>query len=167
MTGLPRSRTAWFSVACASSGRTCYHEPTAWLGDDGALRDLWTSDVGISDSMLGKRLGWALDVFGPRTLVIERPRKDVIASANRYVGDRYAFDQTSLCETLRGWEAALAIHHPLIRRVGFAELNEFSTLCACFDWLGVAPHMLTQLQHMRIESDLDFNLQLLNAQARG
>lgn len=84
ITGLPRSRTAWFSAVCdAIPGVVCYHEPlrefSRW-DDVGAIWEKPRGFVGVSDSGLGLHLGEILAQFRPRTLIVRRPFDEVIAS---------------------------------------------------------------------------------------
>lgn len=89
ITGLPRSRTAWFAAVCdAIPGVTCYHEPlrefSRW-DDVGAIwdppvRSTGERFIGVSDSSLGLHLGEILAQFRPQTLIVRRPFDDVIAS---------------------------------------------------------------------------------------
>jgi hypothetical protein len=164
VTGLPRSRTAWFAVACASGGRVCHHEPSAWVDWEG-LRQLWQPEVGVSDSAMGLCLPQVIDAFGPKTLIIERPLDEVVNAAMEFAGRRLPISAALLKEEFAALKGTLEFQHPLIKRVRYADLADIGILAGCFDWLGVKPHMLPQLMHMNVQSDLEYNLQLLRARA--
>lgn len=168
ITGLPRSRTAWFAVAASSGGRTCWHEPSATLGLS-SLMTIWEAmpDMGVSDAGLAPHLTEVLDVLGPKTLVIHRDPDEVVTSMRDYVSPRERVSAEWIANVRKiardTHEKLLSIEHPLIKRINYCDLgNGFQhVLEDCFDWLGVKPNGLTQLMHMNVQSDLAFNLGLL------
>jgi hypothetical protein len=156
---LPRSRTAWFAVAC-----DCLHEPTA--GDPALAADLWArGERGISDSGLSRHLPWLLDKVGPRALAIRRPRDQVLASFRRYIGERAELDWHNLELRLAHAEDVMdgVRDHPLVRVLDYAELT-LPKVGSAIHWLtGVWPDRLAQLMHMNVQSDLAWNLAMAEA----
>jgi len=163
ITGMPRSRTAWFAVACTTAAGICHHEPGRGEFDD-AKRLLVNGD-GISDSRLGLHLARILDEIGPRTLVIDRDPEAVMASFSRYSDTALAKVRGFASRRLDGLRAALAIDHPLVKRVDLAALDDIDTVRECMDWLGVEPLNLEQLMHMNIQSDWAHNLRRMQGAA--
>ena len=172
ITGLPRSRTAWMTVATSRSNAICHHEPSAWLKDEIALADLWAPSVvsiGISDSALGSVIGAVLTAYQPRTLVIRRPVNDVVRSCNAYVGKGgLRMDQAKLVHRLRWLERQLAAvaHHPLVKTVDYQELNSVEVVKDCIHWLTPSvrpPADLDQLMHLNIQADLGYSVQVASA----
>ena len=129
ITGLPRSRTAWFSVATSTPESVCHHEPTAWLSDWPELVRLWTESkfryVGISDSGLGMLLPSILDELRPRTLIIRRSVDQVEESFHRYGIHNPIMRKRleALQEMLRLYE-----NHPLVRVIPYNELSYLSLI---------------------------------------
>lgn len=128
ITGLPRSRTAWFAVAMRAAGRSCFHELTAQTGSFADLKSRWTE--GNSDSACGLQVGRILSELKPRTLVIERSVEDVAMSLVRIYGPR-----TGLFAHLEGLRDALSIAHPLIKRIAFDDLADRDALIEAAEWL--------------------------------
>lgn len=158
ITGLPRSRTAWFAVACCVAGRHCVHEP---LGVDSFLDNL-----GISDSGMGLSIEFILNQYGPRTLIIERSLEGVVESLTAYFGGHLPIPHEAGERRLAALQEALQYQHPLIKRVAYADLHSTKVLESCFEWLKVPiPPGLEQLKHMNIQSDLGYNLAKLRALA--
>ena len=152
ITGLPRSRTAWFAVATGA-----LHEPFSREGF--SFFPKW-ADGGISDSGAGSVLGAIIHDFKPRTLVIDRPMGEVVISLRDY---GVWFDGA---EGLLGrLYQALQYDHPLIKRVAYDDLRDHRVMEGCMDWLGVKVPNLHQLMHMNIQSDLAWNLNLLRERA--
>lgn len=168
ITGLPRSRTAWLSVAATSAEAICHHEPG--YGDLDSARRIWSGDgryrlVGIADAGLGLHLAGILAEFAPRTLIVERPAGEVIASSRAYLGRSAGpgWDE-AMAEQMAALQSALAIDHPLIRRVAYADLHRIEVVRGALAWLGVAdPLNLEQLMHFNVQSSLAHNLAKLSA----
>ena len=143
ITGLPRSRTAWLAVASGA-----LHEPIslhgpAWIAD-------WQDGEGVSDSGAAPFLPFILKTVAPRTLIIERPRAEVVASLVAYFGrpDLEGEIDALLDAPLRG----LSVESPLIRRVDYHRLADLACVEDCLDWLGCErPKNLAQLSHMNIQ----------------
>ena len=162
ITGLPRSRTAWFSVATSTPESVCHHEPTAWLSDWPELVRLWTESkfryVGISDSGLGMLLPSILDELRPRTLIIRRSVDQVETSLNQF-----GISSPRLRRRLEALQDMLRIYedHPLVRVIPYEELDYWAVSDA-IDWLtpGTSQPMLHQLMHLNIQSDLGYNVEM-------
>lgn len=166
ITGLPRSRTAWLSVAATTGMSICHHEPGD--GELQSVEEIWGQEVsaayvGIADAGAGLHLAQILETWAPRTLIVERPVHEVCASATAFVGDRVALDPERMRSALVRLKAALSIDSPLIMRVPFAALNSEAVVRDCLGWLipGVKPLNLSQLMHLRISSDLGYNVEKL------
>lgn len=85
ITGLPRSRTAWFAAFMSLGQTICFHEPLKHLSDiselPDALRSVNHMHVGASDSGAGYFLPWITqNLMGMPILVIDRDVDDVAAS---------------------------------------------------------------------------------------
>ncbi len=143
--GLPRSRTAWF--ACATGA---YHEPISLHGP-GWISD-WQDGEGVSDSGAAPYLPFILKTIKPRTLIVERPRAEVVTSLVRYFGRAELEDQIDAL--LDGHIRGLATESDLIRRVPFADLHSLEVVEAALAWLEVKPpRNLAQLNHFNIQAD--------------
>lgn len=142
ITGLPRSRTAWFAVACATATSVCFHEPTARLESFDALREFWAPrfgvDIGISDSCLVPLLSDILDDFAPRTLIVERQLAQAMQSFRAYaerVG--LAINEAEILRVsglaIRAMEQAKS--HRLVKTVSFDALDDYDTVLEAMRWL--------------------------------
>lgn len=162
ITGLPRSRSAWFAVATGA-----LHEPISH-SSYAAFRPVWEMDrdLGVSDSGAGMWLQEIMDDFSPKVLIVERPAEEVIGSFAKYLWKGGAtVDPRAIGQRLAGLQKALQVEHPLIKRVSFDSLRDHRVMEDCMSWLGVKPRNLAQLMHMRVESDLGFNLAMLRERA--
>jgi hypothetical protein len=161
ITGLPRSRTAWFSVAAQHSKSICFHEPTVYMKNWRQLKSLWTDkgmSVGVSDSGLGMMLPRILDEVKPKTLIIRRPLTEVVRSIERYF-DHYAPNDL-LMKRLISLNQALDVEHPLVRSIEYKDLNH-DTIEQALVWLtGGANPMLHQLMHLNIQADLSYTMEM-------
>lgn len=84
-----------------------------------------------------------------------------MASARRYLAG-VQVDWSKIDAYLDASLDGLRYQHPLVRRVAFDALASIETVRTCLDWLEVKePSNLEMLMHMRIESDLAWNLALL------
>ena len=146
ITGLPRSRTAWWAVVTGA-----IHEPKI-------IPKPWG---GVSDSGLGIFLPGMIHSFRPRTLIVERPKADVMASLKAYLRP-VAMNWDNVSVQLDQLLTALSMESPLIKRVAFKDLNDLETVRECLDHLHVPePRNLEQMLHMVVNSSLDYNLALL------
>lgn len=147
VTGLPRSRTAWFAMVAGG-----LHEPRI-------MPSPWTG--GVCDSGLGLYLPGILESVKPRTLIIERPMEEVMKSLHRYV-QPVAMDWDTVREQLTLLSKALQFEHLLIKRVAFKDLDSLEAVRSCLDWLEIEePRHLEQSLHMVVNSSLHYNLSLL------
>lgn len=156
ITGLPRSRTAWLSVAATGYKSMFYHEPYDQLSRWQDIGRIWSGSrylyTGIADSAMGFHLAEILERWGPRTLIVERAPDAVEASLAR------AFPGVLATNYVRLLDSALGAvgEHPLILRVRFDELNNTGAV-----WRA--------LRHMMPEAKLDIDkikgLMRLNVQA--
>ena len=158
VTGLPRSRTAWWAVVASTPYSVCLHEPAKSCATFDELKDLWLSLPvyrGISDSGLAFQMGRIMHEIEPRTLIVERSPADVLKSFRRYWGE--PFDESRVETMLHDAAAILAdFHsHPLVKVVKFEALNDYDTAQECFRWLMPGnPHpMREDLFHMRVNVD--------------
>lgn len=158
ITGLPRSRTAWWAVVTGAA-----HEIISQEGRKGLW---WPMDKGISDSGAAPELPLWIDCFAPRTLIIERPKIDVLHSLGQYVGSAAMIDWRKVDALIDAALRGLEVQHPLIKRVDYSDLDSIGTVRSCLDWLEVKePTSLEQLMHMNIQSDLAWNIALYKQKA--
>ncbi len=115
VTGLPRSRTAWFAEFLPD----CVHEPIVDFDEIADIRKTYEVYKGISDSGLGFWLDWILREVKPRTLIIERDIGEVEASLMA-MGTN--LPNTNFCELLKV-ELEKFRHHPLVMWVPFEYLD--------------------------------------------
>lgn len=142
ITGLPRSRTAWFSVATLTDRSICTHEPTAITQSFEELRQLWVKSpfsrvsIGMSDSALGLQLGRILDEIGPRTLIVERDIREVEQSLAALFSD-VPMNWAGAVNYLDGLESELSKwkSHPLVKTVGFHDLDDVDVVTDALSWL--------------------------------
>lgn len=142
ITGLPRSRTAWFSVAATTSSSICVHEPTSRLQSFGDLCEFWKPkfgvDFGVSDSALAMRAEIILQQLQPRTLIIDRPVDECVASYLEYAernglpsdGEaclHFANEALSALETIR--------ENPLVCSVDYDDLADYAILYRAMEWI--------------------------------
>lgn len=142
ITGLPRSRTAWFSVATSGARSVCYHEPTHHIGSFGQLREFWEPSfgmaTGMSDSALCPQLPRILSDIGPRTLIVERPLEESLFSFSAWAGKYSIAVDLDACRriarlSLAAVEAARS--HPLVKCVGYSDLQSPDVVMECLHWL--------------------------------
>ena len=155
ITGLPRSRTAWLSVAAGNDQSICWHEPTGWLDRwQDVYRKIWWGSaeryVGISDSALGFHLPEIIRTVSPRVLIVERDIIEVEASLARL-----GVPRSNYC-TLLG--EALAYEHPSILRVPFHDLADSRNVVMALRHLmpeaWISLDRIESLQCMNIQTDM-------------
>ena len=161
VTGLPRSRTAWWAVVASTPYSVCLHEPAKSCATFDELKDLWLSLPvyrGISDSGLAFQMGRIMHEIEPRTIIVERDPSAVLASFRRYWGE--PFDESRVETMLHDAAAILSdFHsHPLVKVVKFEALADYDTAQECFRWLMPGnPHpMREDLFHMRVNVDREY-----------
>src|SRR5215469_11489044 len=125
VTGLPRSRTAWFAVVTGAP-----HELIS--------REGYRPFDKLSDSGAGLHLKRILAEQPCRTLIVERDREDVLQSIERYMQGR-RLNYPAVEAYLDQLTTALWIDHPLIKRVRFDELDKLSVMRGALAWLGENP----------------------------
>lgn len=155
ITGLPRSRTAWLSVAATTTFSICHHEPwdrmLSWEGAEGIWARSGFGHVGIADSALGFHLGVFLDRVGPRVLIVERDIREVEASLAAAFPD---LRRTNYCDLLA---ARLRPYrdHPQVKTVRYDDLDDRDTVIDCLKHLipgmNFAPSRIAELQKMNIQ----------------
>lgn len=157
ITGLPRSRTAWFSTLCSTGDAICYHEPMWDAENWHYVGRIWQRSQyryqGIADAALGFNLEQILQRWAPRILIIERPLADVEASLHRAFP---TLPQMNYCRLLAEHLQAVG-EHPLVMRVGFEDLQKDGRIVDCWKHLlGNTPFdagRIHELQHMNIQVD--------------
>lgn len=161
ITGLPRSRTAWFSTVAGA-----LHEPIAQQGY-AAFRPKWKEGQGVSDSHAAAHLPAILTDLAPRTLIVQRPIAEVLASLGALFTGRVYYNADRLLNYVLMLQSRIdqCATSPLVRRVAYECLDDIDTLYQCFDWLGVNPANLEQAMHMQIVSSIDWNLQQIRMRA--
>jgi hypothetical protein len=162
ITSLPRSRTAWWSVAASTPVSRCVHEPLKNTESFDELVDCWDGDkefAGISDSGLVPQLGRILAAVEPRTLLIRRDPKQVIASFMNYMS-AHTVDLIALRNYVTASNAELDkwAKHPLVRSVNYDDLCDVEFVETCFEWLmpGQFDHFNFELMDMNIQVDKGF-----------
>lgn len=162
--GLPRSRTAWWSVVTTTPVSVCVHEPlqqTSSFADLAAYWDKPQRFAGVSESGIAPQLGRILAEIGPRTLMVIRDRKDVEQSLEHYFAG-VDFDRGASSKYLDdiGRELFKWSRHKLVKCVGFDALNDYATVCDCFDWLmpGNPFAVSADLMHMNVQVSREYAL---------
>ncbi len=158
--GLPRSRTAWWSVVASTPQSICLHEPLRVCASFEELRAVWFSlslpYVGLSDSGLTFQLGRILSEIEPRTLIVERDTGDALISFERYM-DGAEFDRPKAIDFFRDCARILgAFHdHPLVKVVRFDDLQNFDVVQDAYRWLMPGNHwpLRTDLLQMNVQAD--------------
>jgi hypothetical protein len=156
ITGLPRSRTAWFAVATGA-----LHEPISREGYE-AFKPTWEADanLGVSDAGACFHLAEIMADFAPKTLIVDRPLYAVRQSAmNAFRGIEY--DHEALISTLGRMAVALDFQHPNVKRVAYADLAREKVVESCLAHLGVSVRNLSQMMHMVVTSDVAWNMTVL------
>lgn len=138
--GLPRSRTAWWSIATTTPQSVCRHEPLKDCNSFEELAALWTDPkidyVGVSDSGLVPVLERVLEEIKPRTIIIERPAAEALRSFENYFsGHAYDHDKVRVyfetsARMLRSFHA-----HSLVKVVGYADLSNPDVVSGAYQWL--------------------------------
>lgn len=156
ITGLPRSRTAWFAVAATTDDSMCHHEPTTRFKRWEDCFVLWRTGrhhyTGISDNSLGFHIRQIIAEAAPRVLIIDRDIEEVEASLDQALG----FPRSNYCALLRRY---LDYTHPLIKRVAFDDLADGNTVVDCLEHL--MPDLsfdldrVAMLRHMNIQTDIE------------
>jgi hypothetical protein len=160
ITGLPRSRTAWWSVLTTTPVSTCAHEPMKDCKSFVDLVALWDRPgppySGVSDATALYVINRVLSEMQARTLMIDRPLADVAHSLHVYFKGM-AYDERAVRRTLDEMKGLMTRwrDHPLVKRVAFDQLNNQEIVEECFSWLmpGAALTFRPELMHMNIQAD--------------
>jgi hypothetical protein len=148
-TGLPRSRTAWFSVLMG-----CRHEITRETESFEDLVAKWPDNSGISDAALGFQLKRIVREIGPRVLVVERDLEDVMASFLRYMTD-VPISLTVLEEHLTLLSNRLnEVQDPtFVRRLRYESLDDINAVKWAMNWLkpGVDTSRASDVMRMNVQ----------------
>jgi len=123
ITGLPRSRTAWFAEFMG-----CPHEPIVRMNNISDIDEFFEKNEGCSDFGMGFWLGYILEKIKPRVLVIERPIEDVkksLKSLNLDIPD------TNFCELLADNISQYRANE-LVKVVHFDDLNNTDVMESIF-----------------------------------
>lgn len=165
VTGLPRSRTAWWSIVASTPVSTCTHEPMKHTANFDQLAEFWKIPrfdfVGVSDSAVAPQLGRVLAEIGPRTLMVVRDRVDVEKSLDGYFAG-CTFDRDAGARYLQETEDQLSkwAGHDLVKCVRFEALADYDVVADCFNWLmpgnPFAPR--EELMHMNVQVALAYAL---------
>lgn len=163
ITGLPRSRTAWWSVAASTQISTCHHEPLSRTREFADLLPYWNMPgfryAGIADSALVPQLERILVQVQPRTLIVRRDPKEVVRSFSRYMNG-HTMDLVKTRDYVSGHAKIMArfFEHPLVKVVEFEALRDIAIVKSCFDWLmpGWGYIFREELMHMNVQVDPAF-----------
>lgn len=140
ITGLPRSRTAWWAVATNTPASRCVHEPLKSTTKFEDVVRIWDRDEcrfsGISDSGLSVQLGRVLTEVKPRTLIVQRDPLDVMTSLYDYLPFR-PVDVIALKAHIDQCQAAIDEWrgHELVKVVPYDALRYRDIVTECFEWL--------------------------------
>lgn len=156
ITGLPRSRTAWFATLCNTQPDTiCFHEPVSKSQTWQDSLHVWNSPhrfVGISDSSLGFHLPEILESYAPRTLIVRRDEHAVVASliAQGIIAQNF-------CALLQG-RLSVSLNHPLVMTVEYDDLSDPEVVVSCLQWLMpdafVDRDKIAELCRMNVQADM-------------
>lgn len=150
VTGLPRSRTAWFAAALTGDQSCCVHEPSVCHGSYEEFRG-WLATpkpyhIGASDHALGFVADRLIRDLQCKVLIIERPFGEALASFERFMTG-VPFDLMRAISFMEQLQRALdALKGPLVKRVPFHTLNDPAVVSRALRW--VVPGIdLTGLDH--------------------
>jgi hypothetical protein len=141
------------------------HEPISQTGY-AEFKPHWTENRGVADSGAALYLPQILQDLSPRTLIVQRDREEVVQSIERAVEGRLkVLDYARLEQYLDSLEWAMALGHPLIKRVAYHDLTDLAVMRGCMAWLGVNPPNLVEMMHMRVTTDVAWNIRLAQERA--
>lgn len=158
ITGLPRSRTAWFAAVCSTvDGSICYHEPSADYRTWQAAASLWDSArqkwCGISDSGFSFKIREIIDQWHPQVLIIERPAGEVLTSLEG-IGIR----RSNICDLMHERLDAVSAADGAMR-VNFADLTNNHVVAGCLEHLmpgaRICLPQIEIMQRLNIQADMD------------
>lgn len=140
ITGLPRSRTAWWSVVATTPQSICRHEPLKDSNSFEELAAVWSDPkvdyVGVSDSGLVPVLHRVMEEIQPRTLIVDRPAAEALRSFDNYMRG-VPFDRRAAALYFEASAKALRCFHdhPLVKVVKFADMNDPDAVVQAYRWL--------------------------------
>lgn len=161
VTGLPRSRTAWWSVVTTTPQSICRHEPLKDSNSFEELAAVWSDPkvdyVGVSDSGVVPVLGRILEEIEPRTLIVERPAAEAMRSFENYMRG-FAFNREAAALYFETSSRMLRnFHdHPLVKVVKFADMNDPDKVVQAYRWLmpkNIWP-VRFELLHINVQVDV-------------
>jgi hypothetical protein len=157
ITGLPRSRTAWWSALCSAAvdNTICFHEPCSLAQSWEQSLDVWATpgytNVGIADSSLGFHLEEILAVHRPRTLVIKRPIDEVEKSLAE-VGIK----TPGYCQILNERIVKTYGYDERVRWISYTQLEDYEVVKDCLLWLCIQ----TSVDLVKVRQFMDLNVQV-------
>jgi hypothetical protein len=165
ITGLPRSRTAWFAVAMRGPRSSCAHELTATCQSLVELKSRWLYGSaaeyrGNSDSACGLNIERIMADIRPRTLIIRRPIGEVMDSLSRFMG----YDLKPIAGQMERLDDALDFKHALIKAVAYKDLTDRECLSNAVEWLVPCQvNNALSLMTFNIQAERDYALALMRA----
>lgn len=126
ITGLPRSRTAWFAEFMG-----CDHEPTFHMDTVDDIAAYFAKNRGASDHGLGFFVKHIVEDLGIRTLIVERSIEDVIKSLGEFfphIDYRHSYD---FCLRLAG-KLDEVKKNPLVMVLPFEKINNLNHMEKAF-----------------------------------
>ena len=166
ITGLPRSRTAWWSVMASTPVSVCTHEPVKISTCFADLLSFWADPnhqfAGISDSSLYMQLDRILNQVQPQMLVILRDPGQVMESLRRCFARPKSgatlLDEDTLFKRISEAHHRLTrvANHALVKTVQFDDLNHEGVVASCLEWIlpGQGHHMKRDLLNMNIQVEM-------------
>lgn len=136
ITGLPRSRTAWFAVLMSLAGAPTRHEVVRDCQSFDELKAKWPEGTGISDSCLALQLPRILREIKPRVLIVERDRAEVETALLKYL-EGVPVRPAELSANLDAIEAQLEAcqDHMLVCRIRYEALSDINAVKWAMRWL--------------------------------
>lgn len=159
ITGLPRSRTAWLSVAATGPKSICHHEPVSDHATYADFCRIFADDrfehVGVSDSALVLQIGRLMKDVNLRVLIVVRPLEEVVASVRRYFGDDLgSFDVEEYClQNSRHMGRFAGVRG--VRFIEYRALQDVASVADALDFLmpGAKLPLLPELMRLNIQRD--------------
>lgn len=163
ITGLPRSRTAWFANLFTTDSTLCFHEPAEPVGQ--LIQSHPGARIGVSCSGLVFRFRELSDKYPlARWLYVERDRNQALESLLRFTREQVAIESRHF-EQVFDWHAAASAEmkrHLGVLVVRFEDLNRESVIRQA--WAHLLPE--TQFPAGRWSILEGFNVQQSRARFR-
>jgi hypothetical protein len=160
ITGLPRSRTAWFAAVCNTIPEAiCWHEPMAWCADWAALQRLLDTSVyqyaGISDSLAGFHLSDLARATAARVLIVQRDPGQVAAS----LAGLFPGVDVPLFLAVLGGRLKRVGSDPSVRVVAYDDLTSARVVCGALRWLmpeaTICAEKVAELNRLNVQADME------------